>query len=121
MVWIRKGQKLIFYRFFVKVIIVGGQPIFAKNGIYPKQSIGFLIYALVTCFQTMSIWFDLLLSSMLFGLVAHTYQGVSGVISSYCLVGLWFSIVYVGLGSIIPLIIFHALVEYFGKTDEEIS
>ncbi|WP_307287850.1 CPBP family intramembrane glutamic endopeptidase [Bacillus sp. SORGH_AS_0510] len=53
----------------------------------------------------------LILSSLLFGL-AHTYQGISGVVRT-TLIGLWFSIVYIGIGSIIPLIFFHALVDYF--------
>ncbi|WP_413299562.1 CPBP family intramembrane glutamic endopeptidase [Bacillus sp. 1P10SD] len=78
---------------------------------------GFMIFALSYLFPDLSIWLVLIFSSILFGL-AHTYQGVSGVVRT-TLIGLWFSIVYIGIESIIPLILFHALVDYFGKIGEE--
>ena len=76
-----------------------------------------MIFALSYFLPDVSIWYVLILSCILFGL-AHTYQGVSGVLRT-TLIGLWFSIVYIGIESIIPLIIFHALVDYFGKIGEE--
>lgn len=78
---------------------------------------GFLIFAIGYLIPDLSIWIVLGLASILFGL-AHTYQGISGVIRT-TLVGFWFSVVYVGIESIIPLILFHALVDYFGKIGEE--
>ena len=78
---------------------------------------GLMIFALSYLLPGLSIWFILIFSSILFGL-AHTYQGVKGVVRT-TLIGLWFSIVYIGIGSIIPLILFHALVDYFGKIGEE--
>ncbi|MDR6123420.1 membrane protease YdiL (CAAX protease family) [Bacillus sp. SLBN-46] len=78
---------------------------------------GFMIFALSYLLPGLSIWVILIFSSILFGL-AHTYQGVKGVVRT-TLIGLWFSIVYIGIGSIIPLILFHALVDYFGKIGEE--
>lgn len=78
---------------------------------------GFLFFSLSYLFPDLSIWLVLILSSIIFGL-AHTYQGISGVVRT-ALIGLWFSIVYIGIGSIIPVIFFHALVDYFGKVGEE--
>jgi len=78
---------------------------------------GFLIFALGSLFPGASIWFSILTASLLFGL-AHTYQGFIGVMRT-TLIGIWFTVVYLAAGSILPLIAFHALVDYFGKINEE--
>lgn len=74
---------------------------------------GFLIFAFAYLFPNLSIWIVILLASLLFGL-AHTYQGVAGVIRT-TVIGAFFSILYVSLGSIFPLIVFHFLIDYVGK------
>ncbi|MFK2825310.1 CPBP family intramembrane metalloprotease [Bacillus sp. B190/17] len=75
---------------------------------------GFLIFALAYLFPSVSIWAVILISSLLFGL-AHTYQGaVKGVLRT-AVVGCLFAILYIGLGSILPLIAFHFLIDYVVK------
>ncbi|MEK4146027.1 MULTISPECIES: CPBP family intramembrane glutamic endopeptidase [Robertmurraya] len=74
---------------------------------------GFLIFAFSYLFPDFSIWFVLLLSSLLFGL-AHTYQGVRGVLQT-TMVGVFFSILYIGIGSILPLMLLHFLIDYVAK------
>ena len=74
---------------------------------------GFLVFALSFLFPEQSIWLVIFFASFLFGL-AHTYQGIMGVVRT-TIVGLFFSILYIGLGSILPLIILHFLVDYIAK------
>lgn len=74
---------------------------------------GFLMFAISSLFPDLSIWVVMIIAAILFGL-AHTYQGIGNVIRT-TIFGLFFCVLYVGLGSIIPLIIFHFLVDYFGK------
>lgn len=74
---------------------------------------GFLIFAFSYLFPDLSIWYVLILSSVLFGL-AHTYQGLAGVVRT-TVVGLLFAGLYVGLGSILPLIVLHFLIDYVAK------
>ncbi|SEM22882.1 hypothetical protein SAMN05192533_101513 [Mesobacillus persicus] len=74
---------------------------------------GFLIFALSHLFPTLSVWVIIILSSILFGL-AHTYQGFSNVVRT-TIFGLFFAVLYIGLDSILPLIVFHFLVDYIGK------
>lgn len=74
---------------------------------------GFLIYALSQLFPDLSIWFILVISSILFGL-SHTYQGFPNVIRT-TIFGFFFAVLYIGLGSIIPLILFHFFVDYMAK------
>ncbi|PQD96751.1 CPBP family intramembrane metalloprotease [Pradoshia eiseniae] len=74
---------------------------------------GFLIFAFSTLFPDLSIWLVILLSSMLFGL-AHTYQGFTGVIRT-SIIGIFFSCIYIGLNSILPLILIHFLMDYVAK------
>jgi uncharacterized protein len=78
---------------------------------------GFLIYALTALFPSLSIWVILVLSALVFGL-AHTYQGLGNVVRT-SLIGLFFAILYIGLGSIIPLIVLHFLIDYVGKIGDE--
>lgn len=78
---------------------------------------GFLILSLSYLLPDASIWIVVVLASILFGL-AHTYQGFLMGVLRTTLVGMVFSILYIGLGSIIPLIIFHFLVNYLGKLGE---
>lgn len=75
---------------------------------------GFLIFALSFLFSDLSIWLVILLASILFGL-AHTYQGfMTGVVRT-TIFGIVFSILYIGLGSILPLIVLHFLIDYLAK------
>ncbi|WP_404430792.1 CPBP family intramembrane glutamic endopeptidase [Sutcliffiella horikoshii] len=75
---------------------------------------GFLLFALSFLFPDLSIWLVILLASILFGL-AHTYQGfVTGVVRT-TIFGIVFSILYIGLGSILPLIVLHFLIDYLAK------
>lgn len=79
---------------------------------------GFLIFALAFLFSNFSIWLVIILASLLFGL-AHTYQGlITGVLRT-TIFGIIFSILYIGLGSILPLIVFHFLIDYFAKLGEK--
>lgn len=75
---------------------------------------GFLIYAFSYLFPDLSIWFVLLLSSFLFGL-AHSYQGLTTGILRTTFIGFIFSILYIGLGSIWPIIVLHFLIDYVAK------
>ncbi len=74
---------------------------------------GFLLFAIAYLSPNVSIWLVILLSSLLFGL-AHTYQGALGVLRT-TLIGVLFSILYIGLGSILPLIALHFLIDYAAK------
>ncbi|KGR74239.1 CAAX protease [Ureibacillus sinduriensis BLB-1 = JCM 15800] len=74
---------------------------------------GFLIFAFSYLFPELSIWLVLIFSSFLFGL-AHTYQGLAGVVRT-TVVGFLFAAVYLGLGSILPLIVLHFLIDYVAK------
>lgn len=75
---------------------------------------GFLIYAITYLFPNFSIWLVLVLSSFLFGL-AHTYQGFKIGVLRTTIVGFIFSILYIGLGSILPVMILHFLIDYLAK------
>lgn len=70
---------------------------------------GFLIYAFVRLFPAMSVWGALLASSALFGL-AHTYQGIAGVLRT-ALVGAFFALLFVATGSLLLPIVLHVLVD----------
>ncbi|MFP3722585.1 CPBP family intramembrane glutamic endopeptidase, partial [Niallia circulans] len=63
-----------------------------------------------------TIWLVIIISSLLFGL-AHTYQGGIGVIRT-AIIGILFSGLYLGLGSILPLIVLHFLIDYVAKLGE---
>lgn len=78
---------------------------------------GFLIFAIAYLFPTLSIWAVILISSLLFGL-AHTYQGVTTGVLRTTLFGVIFSILYIAIGSILPLIILHILIDYIAKLGE---
>lgn len=79
---------------------------------------GFLIFALGYLFPNLSIFFIILISSLLFGL-AHTYQGFAMGVLRTTVFGILFAILYISLGSIIPLILFHFLLDYIVKFGEE--
>lgn len=74
---------------------------------------GFLIFAFSYLFPNLSIGAVIFLASLLFGL-AHTYQGASGVIRTMA-IGVFFSILYVSLDSILPVIVLHFFIDYVGK------
>lgn len=78
---------------------------------------GFLIFAFAYLFPNLNIWLVILLSSILFGL-AHTYQGFKTGVIRTTIFGVIFSILYIGIGSILPLIIFHFLIDYVAKIGE---
>lgn len=81
---------------------------------------GFSIFAFTYLFPDLSVWIVILLASILFGL-AHSYQGfVMGVLRT-TIFGVLFSILYIGLDSIIPLILFHFLLDYIVKLGDEKS
>lgn len=75
---------------------------------------GFLIYAIAYLFPNFSIWLVLLVSSFLFGL-AHAYQGFKTGVLRTTIVGFIFSILYIGLGSIFPVMLLHFLIDYLAK------
>ncbi|MFA8438269.1 CPBP family intramembrane glutamic endopeptidase [Pueribacillus sp. YX66] len=77
---------------------------------------GFLIFAFSYLFPSLSIWIVILIVSLLFGL-AHTYQGTLGVVRT-TIIGLFFSILYLSLGSILPLIVLHFFIDYMGKLSD---
>ncbi|ATP40803.1 hypothetical protein CSE16_12505 [Solibacillus sp. R5-41] len=77
---------------------------------------GFLIFAFSYIFPNYSVWLILILSSLLFGL-AYTYQGLSDIVKT-TIVGLLFSMLYIGLNSILPIIIFHFLIDLVAKLGE---
>lgn len=78
---------------------------------------GLLIFAFNTLFPEWSIWLVLLCAAILFGL-AHTYQGLSGVILT-TIFGFVFGMLAVALNSIIPLVLLHALIDYVAKLGDE--
>ncbi|MDD1370648.1 CPBP family intramembrane metalloprotease, partial [Bacillus sp. MHSD17] len=50
----------------------------------------------------------------------HTYQALLGVLKT-TMVGILFSGIYIGLGSILPLIVFHFLIDYVAKLGDSKS
>ncbi|GAA0340003.1 hypothetical protein GCM10008967_32990 [Bacillus carboniphilus] len=79
---------------------------------------GFLIYALTYLFPELSIWVVIVVASLIFGL-AHTYQGFIVGVTRTAIVGVIFSILYIGLDSILPLILLHFLLDYIVKLGDE--
>lgn len=75
---------------------------------------GFTVFALAYLFPNFSIWAIILLSSLLFGL-AHTYQGFFMGFLRTTIFAILFCIIFIGMDSIIPLIILHFLVDYIAK------
>ncbi|OCA83025.1 hypothetical protein A8F94_17930 [Bacillus sp. FJAT-27225] len=78
---------------------------------------GFLVFALGQLFPGWPLWLVLIAGSVLFGL-AHTYQGYGNVIKT-SLIGLFFALLYISLGSVIPLILLHFLIDYVGKIGDD--
>ncbi|WP_246943593.1 CPBP family intramembrane glutamic endopeptidase [Bacillus pinisoli] len=78
---------------------------------------GFLIFALMELFPSLSVWVVLVVSSLLFGL-AHTYQGFSNVVRTG-IVGLFFALLYISFDSLLPVIFLHFLIDYVGKLGDE--
>lgn len=76
---------------------------------------GFLIYAFSRLFPDVSIWLVMLASSVLFGL-AHTYQGVAGVIRTAA-IGFVFAMLYVATGSVLLLIVIHFLIDLMARLE----
>lgn len=75
---------------------------------------GFLIFAISYLFPNLSIWLVLLIASFIFGL-GHKYQGMINGVLRTTAIGFLFSIIYIGLESIIPLILLHFLQDYTVK------
>ena len=76
---------------------------------------GFLIHAFSRLFPDVSVWWVILASSLLFGL-AHTYQGVAGVIRTGA-IGIFFSMIYVATDSLWLLIVLHFLVDLMARVE----
>ncbi|EMR06551.1 CAAX amino terminal protease self- immunity [Bhargavaea cecembensis DSE10] len=75
---------------------------------------GFLIFALLYLFPSLSIWIVIVLAAILFGL-AHTYQGfLMGVVRT-SVFGVLFCTIYISLDSLLPLIVLHFMVDYIAK------
>ncbi len=74
---------------------------------------GFLIFLLGYLFPGLNIYLCIVISALLFGL-AHTYQGLSGVIKTG-LFGLLLALVYICTGSILPGILLHFLLDYAAR------
>ena len=75
---------------------------------------GFLIFALMYLFPSLSIWIVIVLAAILFGL-AHTYQGfLMGVVRT-SVFGVLFGAIYISLDSLLPLIVLHFMVDYIAK------
>lgn len=75
----------------------------------------FLIFAFSHLFPGLSIWLVMLASALLFGL-AHTYQGIAGVIRTTA-IGYAFAMLYVATGSVLLLIIIHYLIDLMAKLE----
>jgi len=76
---------------------------------------GFLAYAFSHLFPAWSVWWILLASSVMFGL-AHTYQGVAGVVRTGA-VGAVFAMLYAATGSILLLMAFHFLIDWMARLE----
>ncbi len=74
---------------------------------------GFLLFVLMTLLPDVSVWLNCIIAGIIFGL-AHTYQGLSGFIRT-SLIGICFSMLYLILGSLFPLMIFHFLIDFVAK------
>ncbi|MBD7939167.1 CPBP family intramembrane metalloprotease [Cytobacillus sp. Sa5YUA1] len=81
---------------------------------------GFLIFALSYLFPNLSIWGVIIVATFIFGL-AHTYQGFWIGVVRTSIVGFLFSSLYIVLGSIIPLIVLHFLIDYLAKLGDHQS
>jgi len=67
-------------------------------------------FAIAALSQTgMATWLVVILTSLLFGL-AHAYQGAGGVISTTAL-GLLFGVARIWMGTLVPVMAFHAVVD----------
>lgn len=66
---------------------------------------GFVIFAISYLFPNLSIWFVLLVASLIFGW-GHKYQGIINGVLRTTGIGFLFSIVFIGLGSIWPQFFF---------------
>lgn len=80
---------------------------------------GFLLFFLEYVFPSFSVWIVLIFSAIIFGL-GHTYQGLSGVIKT-SLIGLYFGFLYLGFGSILPIMLLHTFVDYISKDVQPIN
>ncbi|MBE4909216.1 CPBP family intramembrane metalloprotease [Bacillus luteolus] len=78
---------------------------------------GFIIYVLFYFMPNISIWLTLIFSALVFGL-AHTYQGVGGVVRTG-IIGLLFGMMYVTIGSILPLIVLHFLIDWAARAHDD--
>lgn len=76
---------------------------------------GFLLFAFSHLFPGLSIWLIMLASAVLFGL-AHTYQGVAGVIRTAA-IGFVFAMMVVATGSVLLLIVIHFLIDLMAKLE----
>ena len=79
---------------------------------------GFLIFAFASLFPSLSIWW---VSSLLQFFLSRSYlSGNQGRYFRTTMVGMVCSILSIGLGSILPLMVFHFVIDYVAKLGEEI-
>jgi len=76
---------------------------------------GFLFFAFSRLFPSLSVWGVILFTAVLFGL-AHTYQGVAGVIRTGA-VGAVFAMLFAVTGSILPLVVLHFLIDLMARAE----
>ncbi len=74
---------------------------------------GFLTYLLLSLFPAMSVYLVLLIAAFLFGL-AHSYQGLSGMLKTLVYGGL-LAALYMACGSLLPGILLHFLTDLTAK------
>ncbi len=75
---------------------------------------GFAITALMLLVQwgTAAAWASAFIASAIFA-ASHAYQGLPGIVSTF-LVGLLFSLVFLGTGSLLPTVVAHTVVDFVG-------
>ncbi|MBB2182178.1 CPBP family intramembrane metalloprotease [Lachnospiraceae bacterium MD1] len=74
---------------------------------------GFLLHFVSELFPNLSIIIVIIIISFVFGLW-HTYQGLKGMFMTF-LISIFFSLFYISIGSIIPVIILHVIMDLSAK------
>lgn len=80
---------------------------------------GVLLFALAFLFPHAPVWLTVLSASMLFGM-GHRYQGWGGIFKT-ALGGLFFCLLYLATGSILPGMILHFLQDYIARYIDPVS
>lgn len=74
---------------------------------------GFLLFTLSYLFSNVPLWMTVPSAALLFGL-GHRYQGWSGIIKT-AMAGLFFCMLYLATGSILPGMLLHFLQDYIAR------